>query len=159
MEPSPTFSQSFPPPDPDQSDEQRAIREGWEAYKRVLEKYARDPDLTDWTETQYVTTGEESFNVIESIAYLRDENLMLVGDTVYTEVIVGERETTSEGRAIATVTSCLDPTASERYVVDIDTGEKAEMQLTQTLLETVTMELGADDVWRAALVRNEGRTC
>lgn len=157
--PTPTEVESYPPPSADETDEQAAIREGWENYREVSEKYAKDPSLKDWTETQYVTTGFEAQNIIETISRLREANLKLVGDTVYTMVEVGEPETNAEGVTIAIVTSCLDPTASERAVVDIDTGEPADTQLTQSVLETVTMELGADNIWRAADYRNEGETC
>ena len=44
-----------------------AIRQGWEQYKIVYEKYAVDPNLTDFTEAQQVTTGFWSSGVMQSI--------------------------------------------------------------------------------------------
>lgn len=157
MEPSPTFSRSYPPPDPDETEEQRAIREGWEAYREVWDKYDKDPTLTDWTEIQEVTTGGETEQTIQMITHLREQNLRAVGDTVFKEVLVGEPALAADGSLVATVTSCLDP--SQQYLVDIDTGERSDSGLSETLREIVTMALREDGVWRASWYENELAPC
>ena len=55
--PTPTEIRSFPPTPEGEDPEKTAIRQGWEQYKIVYDKYARNPNLTDFTETQQVTTG------------------------------------------------------------------------------------------------------
>ena len=72
--PVPTEFQSYPADLPTEDPESAAIIEGWQAYQRVYEKFASDPfGYTDFTETQYVTTGHEATTVMERIQALREE--------------------------------------------------------------------------------------
>lgn len=156
-EPSPAFSQSYPPPDPDETEEQRAIREGWEAYRSVTDRYVKDPTITDWDLLREVATGNELDQLIESITSLRERDLKAEGHTVFRNVMVGEPAATADGGTIATVTSCLDP--SSQYLVHLDTGERSDVGLTETLREIVTLELGDDAKWRAAEYENVVEEC
>ena len=60
-------SASFPPYEADESADQRGIREGWQNYWAVYDKFIKDPSLTDLTETQIVTAGEESGYILDQI--------------------------------------------------------------------------------------------
>lgn len=155
--PTPTQVESFPPPPADESEERASIREGWEEYQRVFYEFAADPTVDDWTETQYVTTGQESSNILTRLGWLREDNKRVEGDTVFRDVEITDPERNADGVAIAFVTACLDP--SHRRIVDLDTGEPTEDQLTETLQERATMEEGADGIWRVALFENEFAEC
>lgn len=155
-EPSPTAIESFPPPPEGETEEQAAIREGWEAYRTTDDRYAKDPDLNDWSDMESVTTGIEAQRSIERIMELRELNLKMTGDSVFRDVVIGNVETTNGIRS-ADVSSCLDP--SNQVVVNIDTDEPSAHQNENSLLETVTMDLGSDGVWRAALYKNEIAEC
>lgn len=155
--PTPTEIQSFPPAPEGESDEIAAIREGWEEYNRVKEKFAKDPTLKDLTETQYVTTGFAAQMIIEQISSLRKDNLRVVGDRIWRDVTITEPSTNADGVTIATVTACYDPTHA--YAVDIDTEEPSKERLTKTLRETLLMEQGADKIWRVADYDNESEEC
>ena len=155
--PTPTEIKSFPPAPEGEDPEKTAIRQGWEQYNLVYDKYARDPNLTDFTEAQQVTTGFWSSGIMQSIRNLRKQNLRAEGYVVYRDVKIGDPETNSDGVRVAVVTACLDPT--HQYTVDITTGEKSEKTLKGTLVETMTMELGLDKKWRVADYTNEMKQC
>jgi len=155
--PTPTEIRSFPPAPEGEDPEKTAIRQGWKQYKIVYEKYAVDPNLTDFTEAQQVTTGFWSSGVMQSIRNFRKLNLRAEGYVVYRDVKIGDPETNSDGVRVAVVTACLDPT--HQYTVDITTGEKSEKTLKGTLVETMTMELGVDNKWRVADYTNERKIC
>jgi hypothetical protein len=64
--------ESFPDTPTDESPVQAEIRAAWEEYNRVKDKFARDPELNDLTEIQYVTTGQEATDAVkESCSYVR----------------------------------------------------------------------------------------
>ena len=155
--PTPTEVRSFPPAPEGEDPEKAAIRQGWEQYNLVYDKYTKDPNLTDFTEAQQVTTGFWSSGIMQYIRSLRKENLRAEGDTTYRDVKIGDPETNSDGVRVAVVTACLDPT--HQYTVDITTGEKSEKTLKGTLVETMTMELGLDKKWRVADYTNEMKQC
>ena len=158
-DPSPSLTEirSFPPAPEGEDSEKAAIRQGWEQYNLVYDKYTKDPNLTDFTEAQQVTTGFWSSGIMQYIRSLRKENLRAEGDTTYRDVKIGDPETNSDGVRVAVVTACLDPT--HQYTVDITTGEKSEKTLKGTLVETMTMELGLDKKWRVADYTNEMKQC
>ena len=158
-DPSPSLTEvrSFPPAPEGEDSEKAAIRQGWEQYKIVYEKYARDPNLTDFTEAQQVTTGFWSSGVMQSIRNLRKQNLRAEGYVVYRDVKIGDPETNSDGARISIVTACND--LSHSYAIDITTGEKSDKGYNGTLFTTTTMELGLDKKWRVADYTNEVKTC
>lgn len=151
--PTPTTFPSYPADLPTEDPETAAIIKGWQEYWRVYEKYAADPrgDL-DLTETQYVTTGEESTLILERLAHLKKEGLRSEGGIIFRDVVVSMQGGTP---TTALVTYCAD--VSQLKVTDLDTNEPFER--TGTLAEEVLMEQGKDGVWRASRVRNEANTC
>ena len=158
-DPSPSLTEirSFPPAPEGEDPEKTAIRQGWEQYKIVYGKYARDPNLTDFTEAQQVTTGFWSSGVMQSIRNLRKQNLRAEGYVVYRDVKIGDPETNSDGARISIVTACND--LSHSLAIDVTTGEKSDKGYNGTLFETTTMELGLDKKWRVADYTNEVKTC
>ena len=157
LSPSLTEIRSFPPAPEGEEPEKAAIRQGWEQYKIVYEKYAVDPNLTDFTEAQQVTTGFWSSGVMQSIRSLRKQNLRAEGYVVYRDVKIGDPETNSDGARISIVTACND--LSHSLAIDVTTGEKSDKGYNGTLFETTTMELGLDNKWRVADYTNERKTC
>lgn len=141
---------SFPADLPTGDAESAAIIEGWKAYWRVYEKFTADPSLTDLTETQYVTTGEEANGILEAIAEGRDAGLRSEGGFVFRDFVVN---VTGDGKA--KLDYCVD-LASLR-VVRIDTGEP--FPRSGTFIEHARMERGVDNVWRVAQIRNEQVQC
>ena len=158
-DPSPSLTEirSFPPAPEGEEPEKAAIRQGWEQYKIVYEKYAVDPNLTDFTEAQQVTTGFWSSGVMQSIRNFRKQNLRAEGYVVYRDVKIGDPETNSDGARISIVTACND--LSHSLAIDVTTGEKSDKGYNGTLFETTTMELGLDNKWRVADYTNERKTC
>ena len=155
--PTPTEIRSFPPTPAGEDPEKTAIRQGWEQYKIVYGKYARDPNLTDFTEAQQVTTGFWSSGVMQSIRNLRKQNLRAEGYVVYRDVKIGDPETNSDGARISIVTACND--LSHSLAIDVTNGEKSDKGYNGTLFETTTMELGLDKKWRVADYTNEVKAC
>lgn len=151
--PTPTVMPTYPSDLPTESPENAAIIAGWQEYWRVYEKFAADPNgYTDFTETQYVTTDEESVVILDSIAGLRELGVRVVGGSVFRDVSVEVLE-----KDIAEIAYCSDTTQVDvRY---IDSGETFERDVADSYLETATMWKGDDDIWRVAKIRNEAAPC
>lgn len=154
--PSPTAFQSFPPPPPNETDEQAAIREGWEAYNHTLDKFLRDPNLTDLTETQYVTTGDESIRIIDEIQAARSGNVHLGGHLLFRDVTYGVPEEI-EGVRQATITYCND--AAHLVVLDSNTDEPITDQSADSFLAHDRLVQGTDGKWRVAEHLTEDVRC
>ncbi len=146
----PSAPASFPADLPTGDPESAAIIEGWQAYWRVYEKFAADPSLTDLTETQYVTTGEEANGILEAIAEVRDAGLRSEGGVVFRDFVV-----TVTGEGEAKLDYCVD--LAWLRVVRIDNGEP--FPRSGTFVEHARMERGVDNVWRVAQIRNEEIQC
>ncbi|AQP46829.1 hypothetical protein BW730_04095 [Tessaracoccus aquimaris] len=116
----------------------------------MYEKFAADPSLTDLTETQYVTTGEEANGILDAIASIRQSGLRSEGGFVFRDIVV---DVTEEGKA--KLDYCID-LASVR-VVRVDSGEP--FPRSGTLLEHARLERGLDNIWRVAQIRNEQVQC
>ncbi|WP_353081786.1 hypothetical protein [Tessaracoccus lapidicaptus] len=155
--PSPTVAESFPPAPASESADQAAVRAAWMEYWRVYEKFAADPSLPDWSETQRITAGEEATLIIQSIGALKDRGWRSLGGREFREVGVSLQGTSAEGRAVASVSYCLDSTAVQ--VVNALTGEPVTVDASPTLKEVATLEEGADGRWRVVEVRNEPAQC
>lgn len=155
--PIPTFTGSFPAAPESEDVEKAAIRKAWEEYSIVYDKFARDPSLTDLSETQYVTTGFWSVGVTQSINSLRKQNLRAAGHNIHRDVKIGDPETNADGVRISIITACND--LSHQYAIDITTGEKSDKGYNGTLFETITMQLGLDNKWRVADYTNEPKPC
>ncbi len=146
----PSAPASFPADLPTADAESAAIIEGWQAYWRVYEKFVAVPSLTDLTETQYVTTGEASNQVLDLIRQSRDEGLRSEGGFVFRDVRVSR-----SGSDEAEVNYCMD--LSRLRVVKTATGEV--LPRSGTLSERAAMERGVDGKWRVARLSNEEAAC
>ncbi len=156
--PSPTVIQSFPPPAVGETEEQAAIREGWMNYWKVLDKFVKEPQISDFNETQEVTVAEseQSKAILDEIQYLKDRNWRVVGHQVLRDFVVDVQQTNGPQQT-ATVTYCYD--GSQRQVVANDTGQKVEADPPEFLLETALFEKGLDGIWRVSSISNEAAKC
>lgn len=143
---------------PTDDPETAAIIHGWQEYWRVYEKFAADPSgFTDFTETQYVTTGEESDLILDRIATLRHRNLKVEGAQRFRDVSVDEIRETLDGLRTTGVSYCADN--SERRLIDAATGEVVPRKGGDTYRETASMVEGLDGIWRVASMENEESSC
>ncbi|MDF1487153.1 hypothetical protein [Tessaracoccus caeni] len=149
--------ESFPDDTSGDTPEQAEIRAGWQAYHQTLDKFAKDPTLMDLSEIQLVTVGQEAVEIVRSIQFFRDEGLKQVGDAVFRDVEIGEPSTNGDGVRTAHVTYCLDRTQIK--AVHVDTNEEAEGLVAQNTRFDLLMEQGADDIWRAALLKTIDLKC
>jgi len=124
-------------------------------YWRVYEKFAADPTLTDFTELQNLTDGEESRAVMSSIQGLRQAGRVSKGGWRFRDVALRLQDKTSPRQA--EVTYCLDRT--ELILADVDTGSRIDGLSLANLQETATMEQGSDGRWRVILRRNQESKC
>ncbi|WGT46641.1 hypothetical protein [Tessaracoccus lacteus] len=151
--PSPTVIPTYPSDLPTESAEEAAIIAGWQEYWRVFEKFAADPNgFTDFTETQYVTTDEESVGILESISSMRERGVRMVGGSVFRDVSI---EVLEEG--VAEVVYCADTTQMDVRYVESD--EPYQPDVADSYRETATMREGKDGTWRVAKIRNEAASC
>ena len=154
--PSPTAVESYPADLPTGDPESAAIIAGWQEYQRVLEKFAADPlGFSDFSETQYVTTGEAANVILDEMQMLRNERLRSEGGLVFRDVTLTIIGTGESGAREATLDYCLDVNALRVFYVD--TGEQLPRSGTYT--ETTTMEQGADAKWRVSRIRNSEASC
>lgn len=143
--PAPTLFESYPGELPTEDAESAAIIAGWQEYQRVYEKFAKAPNkYTDYTETQYVTTGHESIGFFDKIDALRDRGLELVGRRAFRDLSVSKTVSEPDGTSTAVLTYCLDLDALE--VRDVSTGELVERG--GVYEEVAYMRQGLDGVWR-----------
>ncbi len=105
----PSAPASFPADLPTDDAESAAIIEGWRAYWRVFEKFAADPSLTDLTETQRVTTGEEADAVLVVLANGRERNVKSVGVQQFRAVELSPTRQTVAGREACQRRTKTDP--------------------------------------------------
>lgn len=117
----------------------------------MYEKFASDPHgYTDFTETQLVTTGEESTVIIEMLQGLRNKNLRSGGGKKFVNVEIGSPQD-QDGTRSSVVTYCIDNT---HQVVYDQTGtplnrEPIHLKETTTLVEVRTGD------WRVSMIRNQ----
>ena len=155
--PSPTAVESFPPAPATESAEQAAIRAAWMEYWRVYEKFAADPSLADWTETQYVTTEEEATLIIQALGELRDNGWRSLGGRAFRDVVIAEDVPNQQEADTAEVRYCLD--RSGVTLVDAETETAVIVDVPPTFLETATLRRGLDGKWRVAMIRNQPAAC
>lgn len=154
--PSPTVFQSYPVDLPTEDPETAAIIEGWQEYQRVYEKFAMDPSgYTDYTETQYVTTGQESTVILDRIDAFRNNNLELVKGRAFRDVVASPASDQADGTSIATITYCLD--INQLEIRDTTTGELVERS--GAFVETAHMRQGLDGIWRVEGHDSTGAEC
>lgn len=152
----PSAFPSYPADLPTEDPELAAIVGGWQAYQRVYEKFASDPfGFTDFTETQYVTTGFEGTGILERIEMLREENLALAGGMRFSDLEFGEYRYNSEGARSVVMSYCFD--IDELEVRDLSSGELVERS--GRFVEEAFMTEGRDGIWRVEGLRTLDETC
>lgn len=151
--PSPTSAESFPTPPTAAGEEELAIRQALMDYYAVMDKFAADPTLTDLTETQYVTTGEEAGMIVKALNELRENGHVATGGRSFHDMRVGEPEVNSEDVTVVTVTYCQDQ--SRVRVLDAETREDTGLHPVPFVDVVATLELGLDDKWRVAMIRDQ----
>lgn len=155
--PSPTVHESFPAPPSTETPEQAAIRAAVIEYWRVYEKFTTDSSLTDYSETQRVTTGDRKVRIIEAITRLRDQSQETRGSRTFRNLVIAAPTTGQSGTQQTVVTYCVDPSGIS--VVDSDTEEVIHEGGDVTLLEQMTLEQGADGIWRVLDIANQMVDC
>ena len=156
--PSPTAVESFPPAPASESAEQAAIRAAWMEYWRIHHKFTSDPTLSDLSETQYITTGDQQNVILDVIAQLRDQKLRTLGGLQFRSVAVdGPLSGETGGVRFATVSYCVD--RRELRVENYETGESMAAPGAPTFLEKAVMNEGSDGQWRVAMMTNEAAPC
>lgn len=150
--PSPGEGPSFPPPPADETEDEAAVRGGWQAYWEAFDHALKTPG-SDLSALESTTTGEMTTLVPNTIAAWHDNNLKPTGTFILRDVRVAGLGTDSP-----TVAYCVD--TSRLRPVKLDTGEPAEGEIHSTMSETVNMERPANsEVWLVASIRNEAESC
>lgn len=150
--PSPTAVASYPDSLPTDDPEKAAVIAGWQEYWRVYEKFAADPSLTDLTETQYVTTGEEAKEILDLIASLRHEGVRSEGGRKFSDV---EVSIAGGFPMTAIIKYCMN--VDELLLFDIATGER--IPRSGAYVEEARLENKKDGTWRVSYVKNEPAQC
>ncbi|MCC2592051.1 hypothetical protein LKO27_01220 [Tessaracoccus sp. OS52] len=121
-------------------------------YYRVFEKFAADPSLTDFTETQLVTTGEMSNLILDELQVLRENGHLTEGERSFHDLRVGEPRTVGDVTT-AEVVYCNDRSAVRVLdaVSRADTGHRPYPFINAS----ATLEKGLDDVWRMSMLRTD----
>ena len=154
--PSPTAVESYPADLPTGDPESAAIIAGWQEYFRVLDKFAADPfGYTDFSETQYVSTGDAANLIIEQIEGMRRLRLRSEGGFVFRDLSVTPSDPGPENATRAILEYCVD--FGHLQVYNLDTGER--LPRSGTYQETATMEQGKDTKWRLANIYNTEASC
>ena len=153
------MSQWFPDQPAGESGVQAEIRAAWETHEITMDKFARNPDLTDLTEIQLVSTGQEATDSVAVLVRLRNNNLIRKGYVIFRDAVIAEPTTDTDGVTTSEINYCFDPTHLQ--TVDIDTGQPGEsvIQPDQTMKVMVLMEQMPDGSWRAALSETELAPC
>lgn len=125
-------------------------------YWRIYEKFAGDPALTDLTETQTITTGEQQNLILDEISALREEGLKAQGGFTIRDVVISEVKPV-DGVPSATVEYCVDRRGVR--LVSIATGKPVPFSGPETLSEAATFQQGSDGRWRVALLSNRAESC
>ncbi|AQP46830.1 hypothetical protein BW730_04100 [Tessaracoccus aquimaris] len=116
----------------------------------MYEKFVADPSLTELTETQHVTTGEESNGILATIEQLRAEGIRSEGGRQFRDVAVD-----IVGSDNATIAYCVD--LSSLRVFDTTTGDR--LTRSGELREKVTLRKMPDHSWRVEQIRSESTQC
>ncbi|GAA4894021.1 hypothetical protein GCM10025789_09030 [Tessaracoccus lubricantis] len=141
---------------PTEDPESAAIVAGWQEYQRVYEKFAMAPnEYSDFTETQYVTTGHESVVILDRIAGFRENGLELVGGVAFHDLAVGPPTDEPDGTSTATIEYCLD--LNQLQVRDVATGDLVARS--GRFEEVAYMRQGLDDVWRVEGITSSDEEC
>nr|WP_108871833.1 hypothetical protein [Tessaracoccus timonensis] len=150
--PSPSEQLIFPPPEPGESADITAVREAWQTYEETIDKYARDSSLKNLDELTFLTTGDETFEIVHSLGRLRDANLVWVGNAQYSSLSIDEPSVRNDGVRVATVTVCKD--FSELQLVDEKTGQAPKDQpddyFASKLTSTTFFEQAPNGKWLAS---------
>ncbi len=158
--PSPIEGVVFPPAPKDETAEQRAIREGWEAYETQFDRYMRDSKLTDLTDLRMTTTGSETKYVIDSIADMRDTGIIRVGEVPFRDLQIDQPQKNAEGVEVAHVQVCK--VFTEQHQVVEATGKpfvRDDEELAKTMHISYVMQRHKGGRWVVAGGQGRGNQC
>ena len=158
--PTPIEGVVFPPAPKNEPDEQRAIREGWEAYETQLDRYMRDSKLKDLTELAVTTTGSETQFVIESIGSARDDGIIRVGEVPFRDLHIDPPHKNADGVEITNLQVCKVFT-KQREVLE-STGKtfvEEGVELAKTMHINYVMQRQSDGRWVVASGEGKGNQC
>ena len=158
--PTPIEGVVFPPAPKNEPDEQRAIREGWEAYETQFDRYMRDSKLKDLTELAVTTTGTETRYVIDSIADMRDTGIIRVGEVSFRDLQIDQPQKNAEGVEVTHVQVCKVFTG-QRQVLEA-TGKpfvRDDEKLAKTMHISYVMQRQSDGRWVVASGEGKGNQC
>ncbi len=158
--PSPIEGVVFPPAPKQETDEQRAIREGWEAYETQLDRYMRDSKLKDLSELVVTTTGAETQFVIESIASARDDGIVRVGEVPFRDLQIDPSHKNADGVEITNLQVCKVFT-KQREVLE-STGKtfvEEGVELAKTMHISYVMQRKSDGRWVVANAEGTSNQC
>lgn len=152
-EPSPTEFQSFPPAPEGETEEQRAIREGWEEHQRVMDEYLKDPTKRNLLPLQATVTGKADEETVAGIMDLYASGVKRVGDVVFRDVAVGDIYVDDEGRKASEISYCQDFT--QQSFVEVESGQPVDDEPVETMTGIAVMVFDARERWVLADWKSE----
>ena len=159
--PSPTAHESFPPPEPGESEEIQAVRKGWEEYEIQWDRYAKDSSLNDLTQLVFTTTGQASIDVVDELASFRDAGIEQQGSVSFRNVEISEPQRNKQGYNISTITACGD--FSKVKFVHTKTGEETaeskDQSWSRTIEATTIMQQNPDGRWVVSDAQGKPKQC
>lgn len=158
VSPSPSSSPSvlsggrvFPSPGSGESGEVAAVRRGWEANVRQIDRYIRDSSLVDATELVGTATGEGVSQTLEAVEFYRNSGRTYEGFIEYRDVEITSPKRNPSGVNVAMLTVCND--FSNLTILDSD-GKPAKTPkgkvVARTTRSTYTMEQLPSGKWVVA---------
>ncbi len=153
--PSPSSSSSsewvtFPPPEPGESAEIRAVRETWQSHELMFDKFARDPKLKDMNELTKHASGDVAFSSVHSIGLLRDRGLVRDGSLEYSDVEIELSNSDKADPRTAMLSVCKDSSGIS-YVMEKDgktPPSEDALDVLPKLRMTWILEQLPDKIWR-----------
>lgn len=154
----PTPWQSFEPTPTNATDDQRAIRAGWEAYQQEVDRYLKDPSIRTMLPLQGTIAQEFDQTTLQSIFRVWDAGLKREGNMRFRDIVVSAPESSPDGTRTATVSFCAD--FRQQRLVDAKTGEPRTDDQLDSFPHTNRMKEIAPGRWVvAADIEQETRPC
>ena len=148
--------ESYPADLPTGDPESAAIIAGWQDYQGVFKKFSADPfGYTDFSETQYVSTGDAANLIIMQVELMRRDRVRSEGGFVFRDLTLVAPESGTDAVLQARLEYCVDVSGLKLFY--IDTGE--QLPRSGTFLETAIMEQGKDARWRVFRLHNIKQPC
>lgn len=74
-----------------------------------MDKFTRNPDLTDLTEIQLVSTGQEATDSVAGIVRLRNNNLIRKGYVIFRDAVIAEPTPLPRSPVTSNLAESADP--------------------------------------------------